>query len=179
MIMETSVISSPRKAVELFRMLPEGVLCEVIENTIYMSPAASFTHQKVIQKIVLQLDAFVEKNKLGEVVIAPFDVFLDEYNAFQPDILFIGRDNPGKIDLKGGFEGVPDFVVEILSPSNKQHDLQKKKVVYERCGVKEYWIVEPFTKEVIGYHLEKKSYKEFPKAKGKIKSVLFRKTFSF
>lgn len=177
--MESSVISSPRKAVELFRMLPEGVLCEVIENTIYMSPAASFTHQIVKGSIMAKFLALAKKNKLGVVIDAPFDVFLDENNAFQPDILFISKNNPGRIDPNGGFEGVPDLVVEILSPSNRQHDLQKKKVVYEKCGVKEYWIVEPFTREVIGYYLEKKSYKEFPKAKGKIKSVLLSKSFSF
>lgn len=59
--METSVIRSPRPAVELFRMLPEGVLCEVIENTIYMSPGASFTHQKIKQKIIKAIDSFVSK----------------------------------------------------------------------------------------------------------------------
>jgi hypothetical protein len=48
-------------------MLPEGVLCEVIENTIYMSPGASFTHQKIKQKILKGIDSFVSKNKLGEV----------------------------------------------------------------------------------------------------------------
>jgi Uma2 family endonuclease len=69
--------------------------------------------------------------------------------------------------------------VEVLSVTNQMHDLQKKKIVYERCGVKEYFIVEPFSKEVISYHLEKKFYKELPKAIGKIKSKIFAKTFSF
>lgn len=113
------------------------------------------------------------------MVDAPFDVFLDENNAFQPDILYISKNNPEKINPKGGFEVVPDLVVEVLSGTNQMHDLQKKKIVYERCGVKEYFIVEPFSKEVISYHLEKKIYREFSKVKGKIKSKIFRKTFSF
>ena len=177
--METSVIRSPRTAVELFRMLPEGVLCEVIENTIYMSPAATVEHQRVKSKLMTQMYIFVEKNKLGEMLDAPVDVFLDDHNAFQPDILFIAHGNPGYLDPRGGFEGIPDLVIEILSLSNQKHDLVRKKEVYERNGVKEYWIVEPFEKEVTGYFLSGKSYKEFPKAKGKIKSKLFGKTFSF
>jgi len=160
-------------------MLPEGVLCEVIENTIYMSPGASFTHQIIKGKIKSKIESQVEKNKLGYVLDAPFDVFLDENNVFQPDILYINKNNPGKIHPNGGFEGAPDIVVEILSLTNQKHDLEKKKIVYERCGVKEYWIADPFEKEVTGYYLEKKSFKPFPKAKGKIKSKLLGKTFSF
>ncbi len=177
--MQQSVLSSPRTAVELFRMLPEGVLCEVIENTIYMSPAATHEHQRVKRKIMFQMIAHVDENELGEMFDAPIDVFLDEDNAFQPDILFIGKSNQGKLIPRGGFDGTPDLVIEILSLYNPNHYLVKKKAVYERNRVKEYWIVDPFDKNVIGYYLDKKSFKEFPKAKGKIKSKLLGKTFSF
>jgi len=144
-----------------------------------MSPAATVEHQRVKRKLMTQMDTYVEKNKLGEMFDAPMDVFLDRDNAYEPDILFIAQGNPGYLDPKGGFEGVPDLVIEILSLYNPKHDLIKKKEVYERNGVKEYWIVDPFEKDVTGYYLEKRSFKPFPKAKGKIKSKLLGKAFSF
>src|SRR5688572_19014864 len=115
---------------EVFKMLPEGTLCEVINNTIYMSPGASYEHRRIKRKLMRKLDEFVEKNKLGEVFDAPMDVFLDDENAFQPDILFISNKNKGKLISGSGFKGVPDMIIEILS-FNKNHDPVTKKQVYE------------------------------------------------
>lgn len=174
-----SVIATPRTAVELFRLLPEGVLCEVIDNVIYMSPAATHEHQRIKRKIMLQMTLHVEKNNLGETFDAPIDVFLDHRNAFQPDIIFIATENLTNLIPNGGFNGAPDLVIEILSLSNRQYDLGKKKDAYEKNGVKEYWVVDPFTKEAIGYLPEKKSFREFARATGKLKSKLLRKEFRF
>ncbi|MEO6166779.1 MAG: Uma2 family endonuclease [Chitinophagales bacterium] len=169
----------PRTAVEVFKLLPEGTLCEVINNTIYMSPSPTSNHQRILGNLFKKIDNHVVNKNSGEVFFSALDVFLDEKNAFQPDLIFISNKNTGFLDPDGGFHGTPDFIVEILSPHNKQHDLIKKKSVYEKRGVKEYWVIDPKTKEAIGYELKEGSFHELPATKAKLKSVLFKKTFSF
>lgn len=86
----------PKTGMELFKMLPEGTLCELIENNIYMSPSPNTKHQRIILQIVRVLDKFILSEKLGEIFIAPYDVYLNDRNAVQPDILFIANDNLSK-----------------------------------------------------------------------------------
>jgi Uma2 family endonuclease len=71
-------------------MLPEGTLAELIDGILYMSPSPIDSHQRAVTRLVGQMYLFVEKNDLGEIFTAPFDVYLDEHsNAVQPDILFL------------------------------------------------------------------------------------------
>lgn len=75
--------------------------------------------------------------------------------------------------------GAPDLIVEVLSPGNEKHDLEKKRDIYEKFGVKEYFIVEPKTKAVIYYYLVKGKFSKQPSLKGKINSKLLRQVFEF
>ncbi len=110
--------------------------------------------------------------------MAPYDVFFDKKNAFQPDILFLSKERLNLI--KGnGLHGAPDLIIEILSPSTAKYDLEEKKDVYERYGVKEYWIVDPSTKSATGYFLENGVFIEIGKETGAINSRLFDSEFSF
>jgi Uma2 family endonuclease len=168
----------PRTAMEVFEMLPEGTLCQVIDNTIYMSPAPSYENQRLIMEVAAKIHEFVTAAALGECTPAPIDVFLDADNAFQPDIVFILQKNLSII--KGGkVRGTPDIIVEILSPGSKDYDLGKKKTVYEKSGVKEYFAVEQKSKEVNTFYLKSNKYEAQPKVKAKIVSKLLRKTFRF
>lgn len=158
-------------------MLPEGTLAELIDNTLYMSPAPLFEHQDILFEIASQLKNKVDK-KTGRVIISPFDVYLDNTsNAVQPDITVILHANTGK--LQGQFYGVPDLLVEILSPGNSNYDLIKKKELYERFGVKEYWIVDPETKQAQGFQLKNDKYISISDQIGKIHSLLLDLTVSF
>jgi Uma2 family endonuclease len=58
---------------------------------------------------------------------------------------------------ENGVHGAPDAVIEILSPGSVYHDLIKKRKLYEKHGVKEYWMIDPESKEVIGYHQNKEA----------------------
>ena len=109
---------------------------------------------------------------------SPIDVFFDNMNALQPDILFIADENMGIIK-KGKVKGSPDLIIEILSPGNRKHDTEKKKTIYEKFGVKEYFIVDPENKETITWYLTGKKYAKQESVKGRIKSKLLKKTFSF
>jgi Uma2 family endonuclease len=177
--MRKALLQRPETAVDVFKLLPEGILCQVIDNTIYMSPAPSFEHQDVISEIAMQLRTYTSKYKLGKCVVSPVDVYLDKHNAYQPDILFISNENFSIIGKDGRVHGAPDLVVEVLSPSNADDDRKKKKVVYERCGVKEYFIVDPGKKDVISYYLSGNKFEKGAAQKGKIVSRMLKKSFKF
>ena len=176
--MELKIDRPPRTAMEVFRLLPEGTLCEVIENQLYMAPPPNEPHQKISFRLLLQLGNFITDKDLGEVRHSPYGVYLNEENAVEPDIFFVLKRNCGIIH-KDGLHGAPDLIIEILSPSNKKHDTITKKLLYERFGVKEYWIVNPETREVIGYELVKGRYSEIAKAIGKLNSRLLDHEFYF
>jgi Uma2 family endonuclease len=178
--MEITIDRPPRTLMEVYEMLPEGTLAELIENQIYMSPAPLFKHQKTIQSIFKELDKTVEEKGKGTVIVAPFDIKLDKSrNSVQPDIIVILKSNQNQINELGRFEGVPDLLMEILSPSNKEYDLIKKKDLYEKFGVKEYWIVDPETKLAIGFALSESTYKKISEEIGKIQSPLLNSEFKF
>ena len=130
-----------------YQKLPEGTPCQLIGGELVMSPAPSLQHQRIIGKIFTLLSDYVNKKQLGEIFVSPVDVFLDDENTFQPDITFISKERASIMDEQK-INGAPDFVVEILSPSTAYYDLKKKKVMYEKYGVKEYWIVDPMEKTI-------------------------------
>lgn len=178
--MEETIIHPPRTIMEVFKMLPEGTLAEVIDNRLYMSASPIGKHQHLVTKLTILIGNFIYEKKLGELYVAPFDVFLDEGgNAVQPDIIFVTNENKEIVDDEDVIHGVPDLLIEILSPGNPKYDKQIKKDLYERFGVKEYWIVDPSTKETAGYTLAGSTYKQLESSSGKIHSVLLNHSFEF
>ena len=170
----------PRTIMEVFYTLPEGTLAEVIDNTLCVSPTPTLKHQRLTRKLSTQLDHYVSMHDRGEIFYAPLDVFLDsEANAVQPDIFFISKENAVMLNTDGTVRGIPDLIIEILSPGNRKHDLVIKKDLYEKFGVKEYWIVDPDTKEVVGYKHQDDRYVPLPASSGEIKSELLHHTFTF
>lgn len=168
----------PRTIMEVYKNLPEGTLAELIDNVIYMSLSPVYNHQEVLLEISSQLKEKLKHS--GKVTIAPFDVFLNETNnAVQPDIAVILTSNTGVLVPNGYFHGVPDIIIEILSPGNKEFDLVKKKELYERFGVKEYWMVDPQTKNTIGYAIENSGYTRIGGNPGMISLKLLNLTISF
>ncbi len=161
----------PRTAMEVFNLLPEGTLCEVVENQLYMSPAPNRKHQQLAAVLFRRLAAHIEQEKLGESYFAPIDVFIEpNRNALQPDIVFVSNKNFSTLSDRG-IEGAPDLVIEILSKGNAEHDTIKKKTVYERCGVKELWYVDPMKKHAYGFVLKKGKYRPVGKPS---KTIVFR-----
>lgn len=96
------------------------------------------------QMLVTNLYSFINTTcgTKGVVLVAPMDVGFDEDNTVQPDVIYIANENLHiiKDDM---IKGVPDLLIEILSPSTGAKDKVRKKALYERFGVREYWIVDP------------------------------------
>ncbi|CCJ33508.1 Uma2 family endonuclease [Caloramator australicus] len=133
---------------------------ELIDGQFFaMSPAPSRVHQKIVTEGARIIGNFLAEKGLNcEVYVAPFDVrLMDEgesedscKNVVQPDISVVCDKN--KLDDKG-CKGAPDFIIEVVSPSNASIDYVKKLYLYEKFGVKEYWIVNPDSKNVLVYIL--------------------------
>lgn len=118
--------------------------CELINGELFMSPAPNPLHQEVLSNLNDFLKA-AARNIGGKVYFAPIDLYIDSKNVFQPDILFLSKDNL-KLVTHRGVEGSPDLIVEVISPSNTFVDRNTKKRAYLDFGVNEYWIVDPGNK---------------------------------
>jgi Uma2 family endonuclease len=125
-------------------------------------PAPSRIHQEIVGGLYVQVSAALE-GKPAYVYFGPFDVRLpksDETDkkagtVVQPDLFVVCDEH--KLDDRG-VRGAPDWVVEVLSPSNLRHDKVVKLAVYERAGVREYWLVHPGKRKLTIYQLEDGCY---------------------
>jgi len=125
-----------------YSKLDEDHRYEVINAALLMAPAPDTWHQDWCRNLFRVLDAHVLKHKLGKLFFAPVDVILDSENIVQPDVIFIATNHLNIIQRRGIF-GIPDLVVEIVSPGTARRDRHDKREIYARFGVKEYWIGDP------------------------------------
>jgi Uma2 family endonuclease len=141
--MQTAIIDKSKEwTVEEFLQLEESNLpCELINGEVFMSPAPNLMHQVVSSNLNDLLKAYARKTG-GFAAYSPFDVYLDNKNVFQPDLLYLEKENRSQLFEKG-LKGAPDLAVEIISASNSYKDRNQKKRLYEKFGVKEYWIIDP------------------------------------
>ena len=112
-------------------------------------PAPFFSHQHVVLKIGRLLADYVEANALGHIGIAPLDVILDADRSLivQPDVLFVSKQRASII--RDQVWGAPDLVVEVLSPGTAAHDRTEKLGWYREYGVRECWLVDPNSEQII------------------------------
>jgi Uma2 family endonuclease len=132
---------------------------ELIDGEAFcMSPGPNRLHQKWLGELYRQFANYLV-GKPCEVYLAPFDVRLQDYldasdeetiTVVQPDLMIICDTN--KLDERG-VKGAPDIVVEIISPSTAKRDIKTKFELYQRHGVKEYWIMYPNDRTLLVYRL--------------------------
>ena len=130
----------------------DDIRCELINGEIVVMDAPSFDHQRILMELSRQLANFLVGKKCV-IVPAPFDVCIfgkgdDDTTVVQPDIVVIC--DKAILDKKR-CNGAPDFVIEILSPSNAKYDRQRKLNIYINAGVRECWIVDPESKNISVY----------------------------
>lgn len=111
------------------------------ELIVHMPPAPA--HQRFASILEALLSLYVKRLNLGEVLHAPLEVKLwPNGPSREPDILFIGRERLDRLTTRR-FEGAPDLIVEVISPTSVSIDRVDKYLEYERAGVREYWIIDP------------------------------------
>lgn len=145
---------------DAYALIPsDGRRHEIIDGEHFVNPAPNLYHQTVLRRMLVQLYGQVELAKQGVVFCAPVDLQLSDHDIVQPDLVAVSEANrhiltPAKI------RGIPDLVVEILSPSNSKHDTVVKRATYLRCGVTEYWIVDPSDHSLLQLVLKDGEYSE-------------------
>ncbi len=137
---------------------PDDKRYELIEGELIMVPSPIIYHQWISKNIEYELEKYVREKKIGKIFDAPCDVHLDNENVLQPDILYISKERQSIIGKKN-VQGAPDLVIEILSEATAYNDLIKKKKLYAKFGVREYWIVDPGEKSVEIFSLAGKEFK--------------------
>ena len=139
--------------------LPENVRAELIDGQIYYMSAPSRIHQEILMFLSKTIANYIDSKKGPcKVYPAPFAVKLfseDDRNVVEPDISVIC--DPNKLTDRG-CTGAPDWIVEIVSPSNSSHDYIRKLNLYADAGIREYWIVNPIKESIFVYHLEETKF---------------------
>jgi Uma2 family endonuclease len=146
---------------DYFRLPETNKIIELSEGRLIISPSPTTRHQQIVNKLNFLIYSHVLNNNLGEVVTSPMDVRLWKGNIRQPDIVFMSNEHRKRITKR--YFGVPDLVMEILSKGTAKVDKEEKFQEYERAGVLEYWIVDPFKKNITIYSLKNGIYELFGK----------------
>ncbi len=119
-------------------------------KVVAMSPRPAWNHMAVSGNIYRIFSNYLNGKKCTPIQDG-FDLFLTDKDRFVPDFMVVC--DPDKIK-PDGVHGAPDLVVEVLSPSTMRNDKTRKKDVYARCGVREYWLVDPVSKSIEAYHAD-------------------------
>ncbi len=135
----------------------DGKRHELIDGEHYMTPSPSTKHQRILGKLFRIISQFVDEKKRGEALVAPCDVIFSDLDVVQPDLLFVSTEK-GHLVTEKNIQGAPDLIVEILSETTRKTDEIIKRKLYERYGVREYWIVDPELEAVKVYRMTEQGY---------------------
>lgn len=141
--------------------LPDGQRAELIDGKLYMMAAPGRIHQKIVMVLSNSIFNYIQSNNGGcEVYPSPFAVFLneDDKTYLEPDISVICDKN--KLTDEG-CKGAPDWIIEIVSPSSRPMDYNKKLFKYRMACVREYWIVDPMKQRIMVYNFEHDTFEEY------------------
>jgi Uma2 family endonuclease len=144
--------------VKEFMELPESNLpTELMDGELIMSPTPKPNHQTTVGSAHFYLK---KTARHGQWFVAPLDVHFDKVNIVQPDIFWVsGAESKCQISPEDGYHhGAPDLVIEVLSPGTEGKDRGKKFNLYQRYGVREYWLVNIEAKLVEVFRLENEKF---------------------
>jgi len=139
---------------EDFLYFPEdGKRHELIDGEHYVAAAPNLKHQTAVANLVSRLVVFVHPKKLGRIWPSPVDVLLSEHDVVEPDVVFLSNERMDLAADGAKIVGAPDLLVEVLSPRTCRTDAVTKRHLYEKYGVREYWMVDPELETVEVYRL--------------------------
>ena len=137
---------------------------ELLDGELLVAASPAKKHQLVVKRLERFLDQ-AELAGYGEFWPTPFDVYLDQYNVTQPDLIFVAPQRREAVHEDKMF-GIPDLIVEVLSPTTAYIDRGRSRKgklgTYERFGVPSYWIIDPGTEIISVYTLRDGHFPEAP-----------------
>jgi len=128
---------------EFFRYAPKDRKAELIDGVMIVHSPPLVIHEKLQGFLYTLLRTYVEESDLGEVLGSRTPVELEVDQTYEPDIFFVAKERADIVESKGVF-GVPDLVIEILSAGTVHYDRGSKFKAYERAGVRELWLIDPY-----------------------------------
>jgi Uma2 family endonuclease len=139
----------------------DGNRYELIEGELFVSRAPGIPHQRVLQNLQIEFGLFLKAHPIGILVPGAGAIFSD-YDAVIPDLVFVCNERWDQVVTGEKFTGALDLIIEILSPGtqNRKRDLSAKRCLYEKVGVKEYWIVDSENREVLVLRLRGNAFEE-------------------
>jgi Uma2 family endonuclease len=130
---------------EDYEALPDEPRCELIRGRFYLSPAPMPLHQIVVMSLVRHFMDIAEAAG-GLAVVAPVDVPLAIHSIVQPDLIYLTAARRRIVGAR--LEGVPDLVIEVLSPGTARRDRGEKLALYAESAIREYWIIDPEARQI-------------------------------
>jgi Uma2 family endonuclease len=149
---------------DLVQLPDDGKRYEIIEGALYEMPAPGVDHATIVMNLIALLLPIITEMG-GRLFTAPIDVRFHGADPVQPDLLAVLPGWSGALRLRS-VTGAPDLLIEVLSPSNRGHDLLTKRALYARAGVREYWIVDPAGKTVDILMLDRDAFHTVQRASG-------------
>src|SRR5881296_148345 len=137
---------------DLQRFPHDNLRRELIDGELIVTAAPATRHQRTVAVLVTELVLYCRVHG-GEALPAPTDVFFSDVNVVEPDVLFVRADHLERVEKKF-IRSAPDIVVEVSSPSTRRLELVRKRELYERFGVPEYWYIDLDADRVEAYRLE-------------------------
>ena len=143
---------------DLLHTPDDGKRYEVLEGDLTVSPSPRTKHQRTVT-MVFEVLLKATRTGHGEAFPAPFDVVFSEHDVTEPDLLFVTKERKDII-TEDNIQGAPDLVVEIISEGSRKRDVITKRGIYERYGVRFYWLVAPEEETVRVFELKDGAYEE-------------------
>lgn len=132
----------------------DGNLYEIINGILYMTTAPSPLHQWTVHSLIALVGYPARQQKLALAFPLPIGVIMPGCDPVQPDFVVVKQERAAEIITDKRIEGVPDLIVEILSPGNRSYDEQVKLRAYAEAGVLEFGIVDPEKHQLLVYRLD-------------------------
>src|SRR5262245_12962608 len=127
-----------------FVLFPDdGKQHELIDGEHYVTPSPNVRHQQIQGDLFALIWNYLDAHPVGRVYPSPLDVVFSRFDVVEPNIVYVSHERSAKVVTKANLQGAPDLVIEIGSSSTRQRDETIKRQLYERCGVAEYWVVDP------------------------------------
>jgi Uma2 family endonuclease len=143
---------------DLVRMPEDGLRHEIIDGVHFVTPSPVRRHQQLSRRLLVAIDRYLDDHPgFGQVFHAPFDTLFSPFDVVVPDLVVVTGDQLDILTEKN-VAGAPALVIEILSPGTRRRDIGIKRQLYDRGGVREYWIVDPVGNTVTVYHRSREGF---------------------
>jgi Uma2 family endonuclease len=148
-VMEGLVPGDTRLTYDDFLLFPDdGKRHEIIDGVHYVTPSPRLGHQVLVGRLYFEIESWIRQHPgAGTVFLSPLDVIFTKWDIVEPDLLFVAADQQDILTDKN-VQGPPALVIEIASPGTRKRDEGIKHRLFDRGGVREYWLVDPDRRRV-------------------------------